>query len=187
MNSERIAVVTSQSLRTELWEAYLASFQTGLEEAAQIQICFTEAQFYDALLDPEYTKCIVYSDDGKVAGCALASKNLDKAARIAYANPWAFERKFPEMKDRIFYFPAIYIRPEYQGHHMFVELVTKMIGLVDEHEAMAAFDVCSLNDWLPEAIAAVVNSLAKSGVVRMRNPKIHIVGTQTYVGIQPTY
>ncbi len=138
--------INDSELQKTIWQVYLNELGPGTTlETAFPQQCFdTFERLVKILLDEEFIKFVLYSEDEKVIGIAIASNNLEKVREMANVkfNPEMYKAMYPELYSNggLFYFPAMCILREYQDVGYFSILADKMISMVNEYKGGAAFD-----------------------------------------------
>jgi hypothetical protein len=139
-------IIDDNNLQKIIWEVYITELGSGIiSETAFPQQCFdTFERLIRVLIDENFTKFVLYSEDKKVIGMAIASNNLERVrdeANVKF-NPELYKNIYPVLykKGKIFYFPAMCILSEYQNVGYFSVLADKMITMINEHEGVAAFD-----------------------------------------------
>jgi len=158
--AEFIFGVKAEKIIKRCWDIYVAAFAPNQEICAQDQMCLTEEDIREAMLDEEWVTFLLWGDETLV-GFTMATANLEKG-RIGYISPPAWEKRFSSHIGNTWYYPAICIDPEYQGSpNFFVELVRSMGEFLESNGGIGATDVPeSKNPQLPEFYAMTGRTLA---------------------------
>ncbi len=108
---ETIAVEEAAA-RLRLWTIYRGAFERLNQRTPIHHGAFSVAQFEAILLDPDFTKFLVYVGD-ELVGATLLTNELGK---IPWVNAGYFERRYPERyaAGRIHFLPAVVIDPRHQ-------------------------------------------------------------------------
>ncbi len=176
--------ILDPDLCRQICDLYFASFEGSEVECAQNQVCFTKSSMTEALGDSDYIKYLLWSDDDVVIGFSLLSSNLDKAARIAYQNPFFWERQFEEKKGLIFYFPGLFIEKAHRHSNAFATLVGPMFEHIDEVAGVAAFDFSKRkNPNLAEMLKALCDRRHASGTSKTSRVTLVIGDEQVYAAL----
>lgn len=139
-------LVEDVEMQKILWNIYLSELGPSIvSETAFPQQCFdTFEMFQKVLMDQEFHKFILFSENNQIIGLGIASNNLHKVKNLANIrfNPEIYELMFPDFYKRnaVYYFPAMCILKAYQDEGYFTAFASTMITMVYDNNGVAAFD-----------------------------------------------
>lgn len=135
-----MTIIDDPDLVEGLWGIFNDLFKNQEVEHGQDHRIFTWESFQEVMVDPDWQKHVVRSEDGCLAGLAIVTNNLEKA-RICYINPEAFEAAAPDYKGKIYYIAFMYIKAEYQGTQCFWDFNESIFEHSVAQGGIPAFDV----------------------------------------------
>ncbi len=136
--------------RKTLWDLYQESLH--ITDAIQDQCCYTEETFYQALVDEDYNKVLMVTNDQPVA-LLLGTNNLEKA-KVAYINPDFIRSKFPQevAEGRFWYITCLFVSPHLRSLGLVRQMVLSAIDAIWEKDYVLAMDVTDQRLFIPEIL-----------------------------------
>ncbi len=182
---ETVNEIHVEDLSNKLWKVYLAELGPALKtETAIPQQCFRSfKKFKKAMLDSDFKKFILFSEENEIIGLAISISNLQKVKKIAgiEINLERYESLFPEeyKQGKIHYVPVTCILKNYHDEGYMNTLGEAIVKEVNKNQGKAAFDFAEeKNGGLDEMVAYIAR---ETGL--RPNAKITLMGRQTFVVI----
>ena len=182
--------VLQQRLWDKLYEPELGP-NIASETAFPQQNFENHSMLVQVLLDSDFQKFVLFSEEEQVIGLGICCNNLEKVrdiARIRF-NPEFYAKNYPDLykEKRIYYFPTLVLLKEYQKEGYLYPLGHAMVSFVQKNQGVSAFDhSIAKNPFLGQIILHMCYTGVMSDAVQIvADQQVFVlIGPDKYLGVE---